>query len=174
MNALIAHVQYDSNNDQYSSKTVTEEIPAILNPAIPRYQHNQARLFIFPDTGANICLAGPEHLHQFNMSKQNLIKCIKRVKTVGGNIITCNGWMPVTFNIFGQTTTQPVYFCEKVDWFYFSKQGCQDTKIIHQNIPYPQTSDLQSDLEKSRVSSVETVMGYQTPICSDRREHSES
>ena len=62
-------------------------------------------------------------------------KCHKRVKAVGGSVLICKGWIPVTFTIDGYTTTQPLYICEKVDRLYFSKQGCLAVNILSHNYP---------------------------------------
>ena len=82
-------------------------------------------LDIFPDSGANICLAGPKQLHRLGLQASHLRSCQKRVKAVGGSFLSCTGWLPVTFDIKGHCTTQPLYFCDKVDKLYFSKQACR-------------------------------------------------
>ena len=135
-NALIAHVRYNHGSDIYTSPTMAEEIPASINPALPRHQHRCASVKIFPDSGASICIAGLEHLHALGITQSDLVPCIKRVTAVGGSQIICKGWIPITFRIGCHTTTQPVYFCEKVDRFYFSRKGCTDVNILPQSFPY--------------------------------------
>ena len=46
---------------------------------------------IFPDSGASICLAGPQHIAKFNLDTHDLIPCYKQVKAVGGSKLTCHG-----------------------------------------------------------------------------------
>ena len=54
---------------------------------------------IFPDSGATICLAGPQHLNEMGLQIKHLIKCKKVVGAVGGFKMTCTGWIPVEFYI---------------------------------------------------------------------------
>lgn len=43
----------------------------------------------------------------------------------------------MNFTTEKHTTTQQVYFCNKVDRFYFSKKGCLDIYISPSQFPYP-------------------------------------
>ena len=90
--ALIASVEYDQDSNTFTPTTTLtsiEEIPAILCPSLPRHQHiNSVKMNIFPDSGANICLAGPQHITKFNLDTHNLIPCYKQVKAVGGSRLT--------------------------------------------------------------------------------------
>ena len=63
--------------------------------------------------------------------------CSKIVKAVGGSKLTCIGWIPAIFNICGNSTKQPVYVCEKVDRFYFSREGCSEANILPPSFPFP-------------------------------------
>ena len=59
--ALIAHVKYDNHIDQYIAVTtdVTTEIPATVSIHTPGSNNNTTTLRMFPDSGASICLGGP-------------------------------------------------------------------------------------------------------------------
>ena len=153
--ALIASVEYDQDSDTFTTTTTltsTEEIPAILSPSLPLHQHiNPVKMNIFPDSGASMCLAGPQHIAKFNQDTNDLIPCYKQVKAVGGSKLTCHGWLPVTFRIGKNTTKQPVYICDKVDQFYFGKKGCVDVNILSQVFPFPMNSSSQT------VQSVATI-----------------
>ena len=146
--ALIASAEYDQDSDTFTATTTftsTEEIPAILSPSLPRHQHiNPVKMNIFPDIGASICLAGPQHIAKFNLDAHDLIPCYKQVKAVGGSKLTCHGWLPITFWIGKNTTKQPVYICDKVDRFYFGKKGCVDVNILSQVFPFPMNSSSQT------------------------------
>ena len=69
--ALIAPVEYDQDSDTFTTTTTftsIEEIPVILSLSLPRHQHiNPVKMNIFPDSGASICLAGPQHIAKFNL-----------------------------------------------------------------------------------------------------------
>ena len=41
------------------------------------------------------------------------------------------------FEIDGHIATQPLYFCDKVDRIYFSKQGCMEANILSPSFPFP-------------------------------------
>ena len=92
---------------------------------------------IFPDSRASICLAGPHHLDQMGLKHHNLMPSQKEVKAVGGSKLLCCGWLPINFTIGMHITNQPVYFWDKVDHFYFSKKGCQETNILPPQFSYP-------------------------------------
>ena len=151
VHTLMAHVHYDAPTDRYTSSTKdVTELPATVNLATAsNKQHHKSKLTIFPDSGASICLAGPEHLQTMGFTSKDLKPCIKRVTAVGGSKLMCYGWILVKFNIFGRVTTQPVYFCDKVDRFYFSRQACTEVKIIHKNFPYPY------DMEEGEVAATQ-------------------
>ena len=160
--ALIASVEYDQDSDIFTTTTTLtsiEEIPAILSPSLPRHQHiNPVKMNIFPDSGASICLAGPQHIAKFNLDTHDLIPCYKQVKAAGGSKLTCHGWLPITFRIGKNTTKQPVYICDKVDRFYFGKKGCVDVNILSQVFPFPMNSSSQT------IPSVATI---NQSVCKD-------
>ena len=145
--ALIASVEYDQDSNKFTtttSFTSTEEIPAILSPSFPRHQHiNPVKMNVFSDSGASICLAGPQHIAKFNLDTHDLMPCYKQIKAVRGSKLTCHEWPPITFQIGKNTTKQPVYICDKVDRFYFGKKGCVDVNILSQVFPFPMNSSSQ-------------------------------
>ena len=63
---LVVHVHYDSNIDAFTSPENTEEIKAEVLPDIPN-SHTVTLNDIFPDSGANIFLAGLRHLQQMGL-----------------------------------------------------------------------------------------------------------
>ena len=96
--------------------TSIEEIPVILFPSLSQHQHiSPVKMNIFQDSGASICLAGPQHIAKFNLDTHDLIPCYRQVKAVGGSKLTCHGWLPITLQIGKDTTKQLVYICDKVD-----------------------------------------------------------
>jgi len=159
--ALFAHVEYDEEINCYTNHSSVTEIPAQLTPlqSLTTNQSNKT-LPIFPDSGASICLAGPQHLSSLNISLTDLNHCNKRVRAVGGSILTCIGWTPMRFTIGHHNTDQPLYICEKIDRIYFSRKGCIAVKILPPSFPYlmdysenEKTADittLTADLEKCR------------------------
>ena len=105
--AIIAHVAYEDTTDSYttvSSINNVQEIPAELTPALrnANIRPITRTMKIFPDSGAGICLAGPQHLIELGTTGQHLIPCNKRVPAVGGSVLTCKGWLPMQFQVRGQ------------------------------------------------------------------------
>ena len=124
---------------------------------------NPVLINIFPDSGASICLAGPHQLPQLNLKQKDLIRCHKEVKAVGGSKLIFHGWLPMNFTIAKHTTTQQVYFCDKVDSFYFTKKGCLDIHILPSQFPCPM--DIANSAHTSQVSlaAVTTITQIKPP-----------
>ena len=139
-NAIIAHVTYKKSTDSFTATNANvQEIPASLTPKLPTATEaaSPTTMMIFPDSGAGICLAGPQHVSKLGIVMKDLIPCRKRVTAVGGSVLSCMGWLPVKFRIGTNETRQPLYICDKVDRIYFSRQGCTDTNILPPSFPYP-------------------------------------
>ena len=133
--ALVAHVHYNKDNDIFTADQGLDEITAQLTPRIRNSSTNLVD--IFPDSGANICLGGPKQLHELKLDVSQLRPCTRRVKTAGGSELVCKGWLPIEFQIGKHRTVQPVYFCERVDKLYFSKQACKDMNMLPACFPFP-------------------------------------
>ncbi len=118
---LLAHMQYKADADHFTSVNALEEIPASLTPDVKGA--TTVSLHVLPDSGANICLAGPKQLTQLGLTPQQLRPCA--------------GWIPVKFELAGHATTQPLFVCNKVDRLYFSKQGCIELSILPSTFPRP-------------------------------------
>ena len=159
---LIAHVRYDENKKLYS--TPTEDIVEIPAQLSIRNQKGNSTVSIFPDSGATICVAGTKHISALNLKSSQLRPCKKQVSAVGGSILACKGWINVHFNIEGNKTVQPVYFCEKVDRIYFSKKGCLETNILPPSFPYPMSTErIAALLDKGPTLSEEDNQSSHTP-----------
>ena len=124
--ALIAQVKYDNHVGQYTAATtdITTKIPATVSIHTPGSNNNTTTLQIFPDSGASICLGGPNLLKKLHVNNDNLIRCNKNITAVGGTKLKCKGWVPLKFVTGCHKTIQPVHICNKVDKLYFSKKGC--------------------------------------------------
>ena len=134
--ALIAHVRLDEKSGKLSPvSTDIIEIPADVS--VHKSRMSPVKVDIFPDSGASICLAGPEFLSSLNIDRGNLIRCSKTVTAVGGSKLCCDGWLPILFQIDNKRSVQPVFICDKVNRVYFSRKGCQEMDIISQDFPFP-------------------------------------
>ena len=116
MNVLIAHLLYGNISDTYTATNNANisEISALIS-LNERYKHKSpATPPILPDSGSSLCPVGLKLLQALDVTKENLIPCNKTTTAVGGSKISCLGWLPITFKIHDNTTTQPVYTCDKV------------------------------------------------------------
>ena len=133
--SLIGQVEHDSTNDIFTSSNALQEIEANVFTKLPNA--SAVTISIIPESGTNICLAAPKHLHQMGVHPSQLHTCNKTVKAVGGSTLICKGWLPVRFEIEGHATKQPVYICEKPDRLYFIKQECIQVNILSRDYPGP-------------------------------------
>ena len=92
---------------------------------------------IFPDSGASICLAGPQHIAKLDLDTKYHITCHKQVSAAGGTKLLCKGWIPIKFQVGTHAMKQPVYICDHVDRVYFSKTGCMELNMLHPSFPKP-------------------------------------
>ena len=141
MDALIAHMIFDPATNTYrpGNNGSHEEMEATLIPSSPCPDPRQARdipsscptkLRIYPDSGATICLGGTKHLRHMGISEKNLVPSSKKVRTVGGFSLTCQGWLSIAFKVGGKTTKQALYICRNVQILYFSKDPCINVGIL--------------------------------------------
>ena len=153
--ALIAHVRH-SGDGYTTASPETKEIPAELTPLLSNKAVLSKTVMIFPDSGAGICLGGPQHIVKMGLKQRDLLPCRKRVSAVGGSVLTCQGWLPVKFNVEGNITEQPLYICDRVDRLYFSRAGCTATKILPSSFPYPMNHPQVSCLNAANISNGDT------------------
>ena len=146
MDALIAHIVFDPATGIYKlGNSRFEELEATIIPFSPcpdpRWIRDcPTRLKIYPDSAATICLSGLTHLQHMGLSERNLVPSKKKVHTIGGFSLVCQGWLPVTFEIGSRTTRQALYICNKIQVIYFSKAACIDVGILPPCFPRPVTS----------------------------------
>ena len=85
--AIIAHVNYDEESDFFTSATPSREvwyIPARVTPLVAGNQIATSTVQVFPDSGADICLAGTRHLNMIGVEPKLLTPCRKTITAVGG------------------------------------------------------------------------------------------
>ena len=127
-----------------SNNTNIEQIDVTLKPCLAHHHHgvpNSVTMKVFPDSGASICLAGPQHITALDLSTDELIPCSKTVTAVGGSQIKCMGWLPMSFSIGNHTTKQPLFISDKADRIYLSRKGCTELQILPPSFPYPMPAE---------------------------------
>ena len=152
--ALIAQVEFHRDTQTYTSVAALNNVTEIPAEVTPLSQTNQKvgtakTMMVFPDSGASICLAGPQHIQAMGIDARSLIPCSKQVRAVGGSVLTCQGWLPTRFSIGSNTTQQPLYICDKVDRIYFGRSGCIDAKILPECFPFPM------QIEQNQAAAIE-------------------
>ena len=111
------------------------------------------RIDVFPDTGANVCLFGPEQRKQLQLSKVKLNPCSVDIVVAGGSRITTTGSCEFLFVLGNRQTKSLAYFCEKADRLYMKKDSCMELGIIPLSFPYPPDMEI----NERNVSMVEDV-----------------
>ena len=67
-----------------------QDIPVILPSCLPKHKNTQSvKTNIFPDSGANICLAGPQHIAHLDLDVTDLIPCNIQVSAKAGSKLNC-------------------------------------------------------------------------------------
>ena len=145
-----------STDDPEAPETL-EEVTAKLTPKVRGGRSKAKNMKIFPDSGSNVCLTGIQQVQSLGVKLSQLRKLKKRkqIKTVGKSKLNCIGWIPVTFEIDGERTTQPLLITdEPVDRIYFSKKACVEVRILHPSYPKPMPRNTMSC--QAAVHSTET------------------
>ena len=159
--ALIAHVRFLRNSNSYTTNNVSNNIQELNMTLTPFQCENDPRLpdhiphtkntvlNVFPDSGATITLGGPKHLKLMGLSENNLIRCDKTVRAVGGFKLVCKGWVPIKFSIENKSTNEALYICNGIDRLYLSKEACISLSILSQDYPMPMINSIQDKNETS-------------------------
>ena len=112
----------------------------------------------FPDTGANICLLGPQQLAQLDLKSSKINRCKNHISVAGGTTILATGWFEASFNLNDSHSKQTVYFSNKADRLFLSRQTCIDLGVVPPSFPFPpsecpQTKSVASVEAASKTSS---------------------
>ena len=88
------------------------------------------------DTGAQMCLAGPDVLTRMGISVSDLLTPVVRISVANNAGLKMLGVAFVTFTGKGGTqTNQMLYFADGIDDVYLSKVACRDLGIIPEEFP---------------------------------------
>ena len=71
------------------------------------------KLSVFPDTGANICLVGPDQLRHLGLKMSDLSSCNIQIAVAGGTHIQSTGKFAVDILLNDRSTEQVAYFSKK-------------------------------------------------------------
>ena len=153
MDAFIARIVFDPVTGIYKlGNSDLEELEATIIPFFPCLDPRQIRdipaahptrlkitlIVVQPYALVDLYTCGTWDSQKGTWSP--LKKKKKKVHTIGGFSLVCQGWLPVTFEIGSQTTKQALYICKKIQVIYFSKAACIDVRILPLCFPRPMTS----------------------------------
>ena len=138
--ALIAHTgDHDQNHNTFDLLQV-KATPVCANRKI-----KSVVISVYPDSGADLCLAGIKHMHQMGLSTSDLNSSKKSISTAGRYKIKTFGWCNIIFNYAGTETRQQVYFSQQIHEFYLSKGACKGINILPLNFPYSKCNSIGHD-----------------------------
>ena len=116
-------------------------LPIKVKPTISDVYTN---INVFPDTGANICLLGPQQVKQLKLPTSALNKCKHHISVAGGSSILAIGWFKAIFNLNDRCSEQVVYFSRNSDRFFLSRQTCIELGVVPPSFPFPPGKDDQT------------------------------
>ena len=149
--ALVCEINELSHNNSVNAINVNNN--EILMSLCPESFSKKSTLMkVFPDSGASICIAGPNHLLSLNFNVNNLHKCHKLVTTAGGHKLVCFGWLNMSFTVHNFSTTQKLFICNQIERIYLSKVACIELHILPSCFPHPVITPL-SELSPHSLSS---------------------
>ena len=127
-------------------------LPVQVKPTC-RSQSSYIVIDSFPDTGANICLLGPNHLNILKLKPSHLHMCKHSITVAGGTSILASAWFKATIKLNDKMADQIIYFAKNAKRFFLSRQTCVDLGVVPSTFPFPPTEKL---CEK-RVALVESI-----------------
>ncbi|KAK3894919.1 hypothetical protein Pcinc_001367 [Petrolisthes cinctipes] len=115
--------------------------------SIGNNERKSAKIQVVPDTGAQVCVAGPGLLAALNIIKTSLVNR-GNMKDVANVSLKPIGSFTCCIQHGSRTTTQEIYILETATRCYVSLQACKDLGLVHADFPYqspvvaPTTADI--------------------------------
>ena len=94
---------------------------------------------VVADTGAQVCVAGPELLRILKL-KPSQLQHRTGLRDVANRIPTPLGSFTCNIELNKKTVTQDIYFIKSAKGCYISLSVCKKLGIVHQNFPLPMTT----------------------------------
>ena len=122
----------------------------------------QATLQVLPDSGADICAAGPHLIHALGEHMDNLAESTVTPKAVNGSLLHPTGKIPnVMFELNGRRSSEDVHIYESVSGTIILWSVAQMLGILPDNFPNTTTPSIQVqsiNLQESLPLSAEAIM----------------
>ena len=145
-NASIGYLMVGS----LKSENALTEIAVQLKTTLKNGHEIVKQINVLPDTGANLCLLGPQQLRTLGIPTDELYNSNKLLNVAGGTKMLTSKQFTATVKLAENETDITIYFCKDVKRFFLSRQACINLKIVPSTFPYPPKPAL-------TVNSVETV-----------------
>ncbi|XP_064384829.1 uncharacterized protein LOC135333732 [Halichondria panicea] len=118
--------------------------------------HGETYTSVLPDSGADICAAGPDLVHALNEDMDNLADSNVTPKAVNGSLLHPAGKLPgVQFQINGQDTEADIHIYQSVSGTIISWATAQKLGILPNCYPNPMPSV--QTIESTTIESTETI-----------------
>ena len=134
---LSAHPRSDLPFIQFSGTSTGSITPTPTVPMKVTTCNGQADIAILPDSGADICTAGPQFVHALGEHMDNLAHSDIVSRAVNGTTLHPIGKIPdVTFHTHGRTTQEDVHIYDSVAGAIISWATAQRLDILPECYPY--------------------------------------
>ena len=100
------------------------------------FVQNPKHLDVTPETGAEVTIAGEMYLPMLKIKKRNLRVPTETIKHVAGGEVPVIGSCYLSFQIYGQSVIEEVYFVPNISHIFLSIGACKGLKLISPNFPY--------------------------------------
>ena len=103
---------------------------------------------IFPDTQADITVAGYRTIESLGIFKDKLTPSDVLIKSVHQAKIPCFGYADVTITVKNRSVTERVYVCEGIKGLYLGIEACKKIGIISKDFPEPMAEVAKVEVSK--------------------------
>ena len=121
--------------------------------------YGQAEVSVLPDSGADICAAGPDIVRALNENMDNLADSTVTPRAVNGSLLHPVGKLPgVQFQINDKVTQADVHIYQSVSGTIISWATAQSLGILPQCYPNPMPSVMTTTCESYKPPTVDQVI----------------
>ena len=99
-------------------------------------EENMIKMNAIADTGAQVCVAGIDQMHQLGLHQNQLKASVQDLKHVGGNKLNVLGSHTTHIHYNDTTLKAEIYFVQGIQNVYLSLNVCKMLHIIPENFPF--------------------------------------
>lgn len=117
-----------------------------------RKEGASARIQVVPDTGAQVCVAGPGLLATLGIKTTSLERR-SNLRDVANLSLKTIGAFPCLIRHGNRATTQDVFVLKTASRCYISLQACKDLGLVHADFPHQSTTVASADVGDATAST---------------------